>query len=231
MTTRLILWQLDRHFKTVNFFCCCREELENVIEKAGKKKADKVTAKPPNAGKKKASVDVIVNAEVGTIANVENIELVNDDSQAPDTYKIICGDNTDAQASVYEIFDMTEKNPVKVEELPTILETTEEEATLFMDDDKLRVRVAELLKIVVDEDVLSKFGYPAVDVDCVLTLVLQECEQKPVDAASCSDVGTKIRENVKLLFTTVIGDDSIKEMLNNHTVDEVINHVITMADA
>lgn len=203
----------------------------NVIERAGKKKPVKATVKPANAGKKKGSVDVIVNAEIGEIVNVENIELINDDSQAPDTYKIICGDNTDAQASVYDIFEMAETYPLKIEELPTIPETVEEKPTLSMDDDKLRVRVAELLKIVVDEDVLSKFGYPAVDVDCVLTLVLQECEQKPVDAASCSDIGTKIRENVKLLFTTVIGDDSIKEMLNNHTVDEVINHVITMADA
>lgn len=186
---------------------------------------------------------MIVNAEIGDIVNIENIELINADSQAPDTYKIICAGDVDTQDSTYEIYEVAGANSMKIEELSTIpeateevdetdeTEETEEESMLSMDDEKLRTRIAELLKLVVDEDVLSKFGYPTVDVDTVLTSVLHECDQKPVDLASCPDIGTKIRENVKLLFTTVIGDDSIKEMLNNHTVDEVINHVIALAEA
>lgn len=219
--------------KKNHFFC--REALDGVIEKAEKKKTDSVTAKSPP--KKKGSVDVIVNAEIGDIVNIENIELINADSQAPDTYKIICAGDMDTQNSSYEIYEVTGQNSVKIEELSTIPEATEEvdeieeESMLSMDDEKLRTRIAELLKLVVDEEVLSKFGYPTVDVDAVLTSVLHECDQKPVDITSCADIGTKLRENVKLLFTTVIGDDSIKQMLNNHTVDEVINHVIALAEA
>lgn len=183
-----------------------------------------------NAGKKTKNVDGIVNAEVGDIVNIEHIELINTDSQAPDTYKIICGGESESQDAVFEIYEMDGSSTMKIEEMPTIPETNDEESTIFLDDDELQKRVAELLKIVVDEDVLTKFGYPAVDTDTVLTSVLQECEQKPVDVASCPDIGTKIRENVKLLFTTVIGDESIKDMLNNHTVDEVINYVITLAE-
>lgn len=205
----------------------CREAVEGVIEKAGKKKI------PTKAGRKKSVVEVVVNAKVGDIVNVENIELISTDSQAPDTYKIICSNDADPTDPTYEeLYEVPGSNAMKIEELPIIPEAEDEEKpTICMDEKKLQSRVAELLKIVVDEDVLSKFGYPAVDVDTVLTFVLQECEQKPVDFASCPDIGTKIRENVKLLFTTVIGDDSIKEMLNNHTVDEVIDHVITAAEA
>lgn len=210
----------------------CREALNDVIEKAEKKNADNAMDKPSNGGRKKRTPDVIVNADVGDVVNIEHIELISADSQAPDTYKIICAGDT--QDSVYEIFELPDTNSMKIEEMPTIPETAEEEEeeelTIFMDDEQLQSSVSELLKIVVDEDILSKFGYPSVDVDTVLTSVLQQCEQKPVDLASCADISTKIRENVKLLFTTVIGDDSIKEMLNNHTVDEVINHVITLAE-
>lgn len=161
---------------------------------------------------------MILTGDGNDSLEIESIELINEDSRAPDTYKIICsGDNSDHF----------------VAELSTIDETIvpDEEPPMVMDAMALKARVAELLKIVVDEDVLNKFGYPTVDVDSVLTSVLMECDQKPVRATTCADVETKIRENVKLLFTTVIGDDSIKEMLNNHTVDEVIEHVIKLADS
>lgn len=38
-----------------------------------------------------------------------------------------------------------------------------------------------------------------------------------------------MRENAKLLFTAVIDNDSIKQLLNNHSVDEVIVHVLKLA--
>lgn len=180
--------------------------------------------KKAKTGRKRRVPEVIVNADIGDVVNVDQIELISADSQAPDTFKIVCPAGSE---DIYEIYEEQDPVPVKSEEMPTIPEAPEDEP---MNDDELHARVTELLKIVVDEEILTKFGYPTVDVDSVLTSVLQECEQNPVDIASCADVGTKIRENVKILFTTVIGDDSISEMLNNHTVDEVINHVIAMAD-
>lgn len=41
---------------------------------------------------------------------------------------------------------------------------------------------------------------------------------------------TKLREYVKLLFTVVVDNDSIKELLNNHPVDKVISQVLEMVD-
>lgn len=214
-------------------FCCLnREAIQDVIANAEKKIASDAILNP---GKSNINDSMAENVEKNMTGDeivkkiVDDIELINADSQAPDTYKIVCNDDIESQDAVYEIFQLAEPNPLKVEELATIPEVMEDESFSFMDDETLQTRVAELLKIVVDEDVLSKLGYPDAAIDSVLSSVLLECEQKPVDFSSCPNIGTKIRENVKQLFTTVIGDDSIKEMLNNRTVDEVINHVITLA--
>lgn len=40
------------------------------------------------------------------------------------------------------------------------------------------------------------------------------------------DYATRMREYVKLLFTVVIHNDSIKELLNNYPIDEVIEYVL-----
>lgn len=53
--------------------------------------------------------------------------------------------------------------------------------------------------------------------------------QSPADYSTCPDYATKMRENAKLLFTAVIDNDSIKQLLNNHSVDEVIVHVLKLA--
>lgn len=139
-----------------------------------------------------------------------------------DTYKIICATNDDPKmekslmASDFEILVDNYEQPKEL---------------IAMNENELKENVAELLKIVVEEDILTKHGYPDETIENILVHVLLECDQKPIDISSCSDVGTKLRENVKLLFTTVIDDESIKEMLNNHTVDEVIRHVINVAKA
>lgn len=40
------------------------------------------------------------------------------------------------------------------------------------------------------------------------------------------DYGTRMREYTKLLFTVVLRNNSIKELLNNYQVDEVIDFVL-----
>lgn len=165
--------------------------------------------------------------------NTIDIEVINENSLAPNTYKIVCSDPK-KEAHEFEILVHDKPEPrntrrggIKVKEEKSI----KTERNSSMDEGTLKLRVAELLKIVVDEDVLTKYGYPKETVENVLSNVLTDCEQTPVDCDTCPDVGTKIRENVKLLFTTVIDYDSIKEMLNNNTVDEVMNHVIDLANA
>lgn len=107
----------------------------------------------------------------------------------------------------------------------------DEEMPMFMDDETLKSSIAQLLDLVVDEETLQKFGWPDASIETVLSSVIEQCGQVPADYNSCSDYTTKMRENVKLLFTTVIDNESIKSMLNNNTIDEVIKHVLKLAKA
>lgn len=91
---------------------------------------------------------------------------------------------------------------------------------------EVRDNIAQLLKIVVDDEVLQKFGYPDSPIETILCSVIKHCGLEPIDSSTCSDPISNLRENTKLLFTSVIDDESIKDMLNNHTIDEVVAHFI-----
>ncbi|XP_072388123.1 uncharacterized protein [Diabrotica undecimpunctata] len=88
--------------------------------------------------------------------------------------------------------------------------------------------VKELLTLLVDEECLLEFGYPDAPVDRVLDSVIKRCGHTPASEEDFDYIG-RIRENAKLLFTAVIDDDAVKELLNNQTVDEVILHVLRLA--
>lgn len=116
--------------------------------------------------------------------------------------------------------------------LPTVAKydgEADDESPIFMDDETLKSSIAKLLDLVVDEDTLQKFGWPEASIESVLSAIIEQCGQTPADYDSCTDYTTKMRENVKLLFTTVIDNESIKSMLNNYTIDEVIKHVLKLA--
>lgn len=163
------------------------------------------------------------------------IEIIKEDPTKPNTYKIICAEpdenmidsnyelQTDtAGDTVLEIYEFQDN---ECNEKP--METT----IIPLTDTDLKENIARLLKTVVDEDVLTKFGYPKTSIEKVLSSVIKQCGQTPIDSTTCSDAGTKLRENVKLLFTSVIDDESIKEMLNNHSIDEVICHVLKLSES
>nr|XP_023021936.1 protein suppressor of hairy wing [Leptinotarsa decemlineata] len=88
--------------------------------------------------------------------------------------------------------------------------------------------IKELLTLLVDEECLMEFGYPESPVDRVLDCVIRRCGYKPASEDDFDYLG-RIRENAKLLFTVVIDDEAVKELLNNQTVDEVILHVLRLA--
>lgn len=111
----------------------------------------------------------------------------------------------------------------------TIVLKQEKDQMINFDDAELTEKVRQLLDLLVDDDTLAEFGWPEKSVEDVLSLVIEQCDQVPADYATCPDYATKIRENTKLLFTTVIDNDSIKELLNNQTIDEVILHVLKTA--
>lgn len=142
------------------------------------------------------------------------ITIIKEDPEQPNTYKIVCKE--DEPAEPIESYEIITSDTIDV--------------PIHLNDDQLKEHIAQLLKTVVDDDVLEKFGYPKTPIEDVLSAVIKQCDQVPVDNTTCQDPSTKLRENVKLLFTSVIDDDSIKEMLNNHTIDEVICHIVKLSE-
>ena len=92
----------------------------------------------------------------------------------------------------------------------------------------LEESVAELLKLLVDEETLRSFGAPETPIDNVLDMVIKRCGHQPVSNPDLSPLD-RLRENAKLLFTVVIDDAAVKTLLNNQSVDEVILHVLSLA--
>lgn len=90
--------------------------------------------------------------------------------------------------------------------------------------------VKELLTLLVDESTLQSFGWPDAPVDKLLDSVIKRCGHKPASEEDFDYIG-RMRENVKLLFTVVIDDEAVKSLLNNQTVDEVIVHVLKLANS
>lgn len=103
------------------------------------------------------------------------------------------------------------------------------ENSIFLNEIQLKKSIGALLNLLIDEETLGSFGWPNTSVEEVLSSVISRCGHKPADYSDCSDYTTKMRENTKLLFTVVIDDDSIKTLLNNHTIDEVIIRVLKMS--
>lgn len=166
----------------------------------------------------------------------ETIEFIKEDPNNPNTYKIICAENNDVVVdsnyeiqtnddTVLEIYEFQDDECLKNE--PGVVTNI---TPIQLTDDELKENIAKLLKTVVDESVLKKFGYMKAPIEKVLSSVIKQCGQSPVDNTTCPDSSSKLRENLKLLFTSVIDDDSIKEMLNNHTIDEVVCHVVKLSE-
>ncbi|KAL5284011.1 su(Hw) family protein [Megaselia abdita] len=99
-----------------------------------------------------------------------------------------------------------------------------------MDSVSLAKSVRELLDLLVDSNTLKKFGWPSSPVEYVLEKVIENCGQSLTDLQlGSNDYDTRMREYVKVLFSVVIDNESIRELLNNHPIDEVIYQVLAMA--
>lgn len=108
------------------------------------------------------------------------------------------------------------------------LENQEESIPIFLSDVTLKQKISELLRLLIDEDMLAEFGWPAAPVEKVLSDVIIRCGHKPAidDEDASGDYATRMRENTKILFSLTMDEDNIKTVLNNHTVDEVIMNVL-----
>ncbi|XP_054725584.1 protein suppressor of hairy wing [Anastrepha obliqua] len=107
--------------------------------------------------------------------------------------------------------------------------TPSEPIQLNEEDMKLKDNVGKLLDMLVDNKTLKKFGWPTNSEENVLCRVIENCGYnltKDAETYRDCDYATRMREYVKLLFTVVIHNDSIKELLNNYPIDEVVEYVL-----
>lgn len=124
--------------------------------------------------------------------------------------------------------DNDNNNDFSAIDTPNSSTCSSDSVTKKLPDDKLCEAIEELLSLLLDEPSLKSFGWPDTPVDEVLEAVIKRCGHTPanVDDYSYHD---RLRENSKLLFTVVIDDNSVKSLLNNQTVDEVIMYVLKLA--
>lgn len=153
---------------------------------------------------------IIVEAETKKIINT-----LNDNDEIEIIY---LKDDTQSQAGdeLYEIL--------------AVKEDDEDGAPIFLDDQLLMKRISELLQIVIEEGLLKELGFGKNSIDDVLCSVLEQCSRTPLKKGQgADDDSTRMRENTKQLFSMVLDEDHIKELLNNYTVDEVITIVLRMS--
>lgn len=108
--------------------------------------------------------------------------------------------------------------------------STDGEVIRVLSDEELLDSIKELLGLLVEAPTLEKLGWPDTSVDELLESVIKRCGQEPTCHEDYS-FNDRLRENCKLFFTVVIDDATIKSLLNNQTVDEVIQHVLKLAKA
>lgn len=178
----------------------------------------------PKEMQKRMETDEIITPDIPSAnkrAKLTEIHDVDDDEEEEED------DDQFVELLKHNEYHITYQDESNVE--ATIVLKQEEDQMINFTDNELTEKVRQLLDLLVDDDTLAEFGWPEKSVEDVLSLVIEQCDQVPADYSTCPDYATKIRENTKLLFTTVIDNDSIKELLNNQTIDEVILHVLKTA--
>lgn len=148
----------------------------------------------------------------------------------PSRFKIRTSNSTniDEECNEYEVEIIHMKDEPEDKNPPPVL-INPCDVPITLTSEELTDNISKLLNLLVDEQTLSELGWPGVECEAVLAEVIAQCGQTPADRITCPDYETVMRENAKLLFTTVISNDSIKSLLNNHSVDEVILHVLKLA--
>ncbi|XP_017076716.2 LOW QUALITY PROTEIN: protein suppressor of hairy wing [Drosophila eugracilis] len=100
---------------------------------------------------------------------------------------------------------------------------------LTEEDLKLKENVGKLIDMLVDPPILKKYGWPNAPEETVLCKVIENCGHdlsKSGENYAELDYASRMREYCKLLFTVVIHNDSIKSLLNNFPIDDVIEYVL-----
>lgn len=95
----------------------------------------------------------------------------------------------------------------------------------LMSEEDLTEILQKLLTRLIDKETLELFGWPDKPVDVVLEKVITQCGAKPADREKWTRV-QRLRENSKHLFLSVIEDKNITRMLETHTIDQIVKHIL-----
>ncbi|XP_021186407.3 gastrula zinc finger protein XlCGF57.1 [Helicoverpa armigera] len=95
----------------------------------------------------------------------------------------------------------------------------------LMSEEELTENLRKLLAQLIDNETLNLFGWPEESVDVVLEKVIEQCGAKAADRDKWTRV-QRLRENSKHLFLYVLEDKNIARMLDTHTIDQIIKHIL-----
>ncbi|XP_076666143.1 uncharacterized protein LOC143367825 isoform X2 [Andrena cerasifolii] len=96
--------------------------------------------------------------------------------------------------------------------------------------DQLLQAISDLLKILIDDETLQLFGWPDAPIQDILEAVIRRCGHQPLTSDSDLPFTERLRRNVKLLFSVVVEDVTVKSLLTIKTVDDVIIHVLELSN-
>lgn len=60
----------------------------------------------------------------------------------------------------------------------------------------------------------------------MLEKVIEQCGAKPADRGKWARV-QRLRENAKHLFVHVVDDKNVAKMLDTHTIDQIVKHILS----
>ncbi|CAG9132880.1 unnamed protein product [Plutella xylostella] len=108
-------------------------------------------------------------------------------------------------------------------------ETTQGGHSALMSEAQLSESVRRLLAALIDMHTLEELGWPGESVDVLLEKVITQCDGTPADRGRWSRV-QRLRENCKQLFLRVVEDASVRRMLETHTIDQVVAHILDVSE-
>ena len=95
-------------------------------------------------------------------------------------------------------------------------------------DEEFNETLKKLLKILVDDQTLRTInGWPSLGSKEILEFLIKKCGHNTINAIVNDqlDECDRLRANLNLFFT-IIDDEAVKRLLNNHSIDEVLVYLI-----
>ncbi|XP_037951573.1 uncharacterized protein LOC119682259 [Teleopsis dalmanni] len=170
---------------------------------------------------------LLLNNELYTITTLENKKVV---TQSKTTVLKNLPKQNNYIKSLAESLVAAVTDPASDDEKVQITTKEKEKSD---DETKIKSNVRKLLDILVDRITLTKFGWPQETEEYVLCRVIENCgydlSKDKTSYVDC-DYATRMRGYVKLLFSVVLHNDSILELLNYYPIDDVIKFVLDNDD-